>query len=167
MKKILFTLLAFVLLSLSANAQQMVSAKDAINIYVTNTLENATSTLQAQGYTYKGKSRNGYHYWCKNCNLTSSFKPTAFAKGRSSVVSFKIGEQLKVQVFNQKAADDYYDQLERMGLSWMGAGSGMGMVIYEYNPGYPKLSLVIEQGGAYDELHGYFLSVYGEVATEE
>lgn len=167
MKKGLFTLLAFVLLAISANAQQKVSAKDALNIYVINTLENATTVLQNQGYTYKGKSKKGYHYWCKNCNLTASFKPTAFAKGTSSVVSFKIGEELNIQVFNKKAVDDYYDQLQRMGLNWMGAGSGVGMIIYEYNPGYPKLSLVTEEGLAYEKLHGYFLSIYGEVATEQ
>ena len=160
-------LMAFTLPCVCANAQQMVSAKTAIDVYTANTFENAQSVLQAQGYTYHGKNTQGYHYWCKNCSVTPAFKPTAFTRGTSSVVSFKIGEELKIQVFNQKAVDDYYDQLERMGLSWMGAGTGVEMVIYEYNPGYPKLSLVIGQGYAYEELKGYFLSIYGEIAPNE
>ena len=129
-------------------------------------MDNVKKVLSGYGYTYKGEDGQGISYWSKNCSLTNNFKPTAFAKGVSSVVRYKFGGELSVQVFNEKAANHFVEALEKNGYRWQGIGSGMGALMFKKNiadENEQPIYVIVEKAYAYQERGGYYMIIGGDL----
>ena len=129
-------------------------------------MDKVKSVLSGYGYTYKGMDGNGINYWSKNCSLTNSFKPTAFAKGTSSVVRYKQGGELSVQVFNEKAVNEFVKNLEKNGYRWQGMGMGMGALMFKKNLADDKekpIYVIVEKAEMYQERGGFFMIIGDDI----
>lgn len=144
----------------------IISAKSAIALYYCKDMDLASEVLRHLGYNYTIKDNRGYQYWCKNCSLTKTLKPTAFTKGVSSIVKIKMQGQpdVRVQVFNEKATQSFYDQLEKLDYGWQGTGTGTGALEWKKdmsNRNEKSFWLISSKGYYYQQHGGYFLILGG------
>ena len=145
-----------------------ISAETAIELYKSKDESLSADILAHLGYFHAGEDSKGYNYWCRHCNLTKALKPTAFGKGTSSVVRFRFKGQpdVRVQVFNENATQNYYDQLERLGYGWQGTGSGTGALEWKKDmtdQNEKSFWLINEKGYFYQQHGGYFLILGGNI----
>lgn len=146
----------------------IISAKSAISLYYCKDMDIASEILRHLGYSYTIKDNRGYQYWCKNCSLTKALKPTAFTKGASSIVKIKTQGQpdVRVQVFNEKATQSFFNQLEKLEYSWQGTGSGTGALEWKKdisNQNEKSFWLISEKAYYYQQHGGYFLILGGSL----
>lgn len=147
------------------NVGDVVSAETAIALYQFKDEDAAWKVLTHLGYGYSTKDTRGYQYWCKNCKL-ANLKPTAFTKGVSSIVRLRFQGQpdIRVQVFNEKATQSLYNQMEKLGYGWQGTGMGTGALEWKKNMTNQKeesIWLISEKGYFYQQHGGYFLIIGG------
>lgn len=143
--------------------QEVLSAKDAITIYKQKNIDNVREMLRAYGYNFEGLDNKQRENWSKNCKLNAAnFKVASYGKGASSVVRHKQGGETTVQVFNQKAAMKFVDELKAMGLDGDVAAMDGSAFLFSENEGYPDIQVVCDKGMAYEEAGGYFLMIGGE-----
>lgn len=145
-----------------------ISAETAIELYKSNDESLSKDILVHLGYFNAGEDSKGYTYWCRNCDLTKTLKPTAFGKGTSSVVRFRFKGQpdVRVQVFNENATQSYYDQLERLGYGWQGTGTGTGALEWKKDmtdQNEKSFWLISSKGYFYEQHGGYFLILGGNI----
>lgn len=119
MKRYLLLLLV-IAVSFSARAQSdVISVKEAIELFQKNNAEATKKLLTARGYIYKGVSADSYgkdHNWVKNMDLTKDFLPTAFKQGTSSLLMIaENGKTLYIYVFNRTAFEGIKAQAKKMG----------------------------------------------------
>lgn len=146
----------------------VISAETAIELYKSKDESLSADILEHLGYFHAGEDSKGYTYWCRNCSLTKTLKPTAFGKGTSSVVRycFKGQPDVRVQVFNEKAVQSFYDQLEKLGYGWQGTGSGTGALEWKKDmtdQSEKSFWLISEKGYFYQQHGGYFLILGGNI----
>lgn len=107
MKRLLF-LIAALIVSVSMEAQtDVISVKDAIQVFKNKTLAAGKKVLEKQGYTYKGVSSDQFgkdYNWVRNMDLSKDFLPTALGKGNSSLFMLAVdGRTVYLYVFNRSA----------------------------------------------------------------
>lgn len=142
--------------------EDVLDPETALRTSQLKSMDKVKAVLSGYGYTYKGIDGNGINYWSKNCSLTNTFKPTAFAKGASSVVRYKHGGELSVQVFNEKSVNEFLKSLEKNGYRWKGMGMGMGALMFKKNLSDDKekpIYVIVEKAEAYQERGGYFMII--------
>lgn len=149
------------------NVGDVVSAETAIALYQFKDEDATREVLGNLGYVYATKDTQGYQYWCKNCKL-ANLKPTAFTKGVSSVVRLRFQGQpdIRVRVFNEKATQSFYDQMEKLGYGWQGTGTGTGALEWKKDMTDQKeksIWLISEKGYFYQQYGGYYLIIGGSL----
>jgi len=151
------------------NVNDVISLETAIGIYKNlGSSDDVIKILEYLGYEDGARDEAGFLYYCKNCSIGRNFKPTAFTKGNSSVVKFKMSDkpQVYVQVFNEKVTQSFYDQFEKLEYAWQGTGTGMGALRYKkdiYEQNEQELYLITSKGYAYQEHGGFFLILGGDL----
>lgn len=145
-----------------------ISAETAISIYSINDEYIASLMMSHIGYNKITTDNKGYTYWCRNCDLTKTLKPTAFGKGTSSVVKYRFRGQpdIRIQVFNENATQSYYDQMERLGYGWQGTGTGTGALEWKKDmtdQNEKSFWLISSKGYFYEQHGGYFLILGGNI----
>ena len=157
---------------LMVNAQDILSVKEAIELYNTHDLEEVKQRLENKGYHFYSTDKDGGYWWYKNCDMTGFFHP-GLAGYTSSVIRYSptnndIGLQL--QLFDNIPVKNIEQQLEDMGYKWKGTGTGMGARLFKKNlknNSEHPIYFVDEQAYAY-EFYGmaWVLIVGGELCPE-
>lgn len=119
MKRLLF-LIAALIVSVSMEAQtDVISVKDAIQVFKNKTLAAGKKVLEKQGYTYKGVSSDQFgkdYNWVRNMDLSKDFLPTALGKGNSSLFMLAVDSRtIYLYVFNRSAFEGLKAQAKRLG----------------------------------------------------
>ena len=124
---------------LSMHGQQL-SLKTALEL-CGKPIEDVSSIMKQQGFSFDGSSYDKYGYWTKSCKIrmkeSGEYEITNGTTNKSSIVSVSVGEYepaVKIEFYDDKVCVDYEKQLEQLGFSLVASYDGEdGAKVFFYN----------------------------------